>query len=957
VEEKHILVTGDFVLDHHIYEGRRHHYGDDASVGVRVVPQAGGAALVHELLKVLLQPEPLAAKATPPTPSQEWTSFLAVQDPAPIDPASGQRRTAFEVPASQHAYAFWRPHPGRGGRQQFWRVSEAMGFGQTSGTPACETWPRAAGGESARTPRILVFSDGGMGFRGDRNCWQEPTLAGARWIVLKTSAPLATGQLWEMLTAKHRDRLVVVVSASELRKSSARVPEGLSWEQTLERLLRELGHGGTLADLARCRHLVVSFGSEGGLWLDISGRKPDGSPAEDCPVRFVYESGSIEGEHAHGVEGSAFGFLSCLAATTAWELAQGLSRADGEPDLERAIECAMAAMHDLLEKGHGGLTDAIDGFPAARLAEVIRRASHRTARACLTFDAPLRSHGPWSLLRDSLGHKQPAHELAALVVRHGPIALANLPHVRIGKLLSADPREIESLRSLTQVIRRYRDDAGAKRPLSIGVFGPPGAGKSFAVRELAQELVGESSWVEFNLSQFDTPRDLIGAFHQIRDRVLQRQLPVAFFDEFDAQRYRWLQHLLAPMQDGRFQEGQLTHAIGKCIFVCAGGTSWTFETFGPPPGDGRPGKEGDDIREFRLAKGPDFRSRLDACLDVVGPCRRLVPQPAAERQAPDTGALAEPAGGSGAAPPANDERWDAGHRFVADPDDVFFPIRRALMIRSELGCAVDELLEIDDGLLAALLRVETLRHGSRSLAKLLQPFQAAGRTTGGGPGRGHARRGAPGASLPAPRAPLWRSALLPAGQLAMHTDVDEFLRLCGEERPATPRPPSLEPEEVEAIAPAIHDTWREQGRVEGWLAAADDKDFDASDDFGKRSNRAAARRMIETLQLVGLHLERGLATPGEEAGIRRVLEAHVELLSDAEHRGWMDWHLAQGWRYADLKRKDPVRKLHPCLLPFAQLGEADRDKDRNSIRHYPEFARRASRKIVRAPAPPVPKGP
>ena len=33
---------------------------------------------------------------------------------------------------------------------------------------------------------------------------------------------------------------------------------------------------------------------------------------------------------------------------------------------------------------------------------------------------------------------------------------------------------------------------------------------------------------------------------------------------------------LAPMQDGRFQHGQLNHSIGKCVFVFAGGTSLSF---------------------------------------------------------------------------------------------------------------------------------------------------------------------------------------------------------------------------------------------------------------------------------------------------------------------------------------------------------------------------------------------
>ncbi len=48
------LIAGDFVLDRHIYEGRRHHYGDGLHQGVRVVKQLGGAGLIHGLLEHLL---------------------------------------------------------------------------------------------------------------------------------------------------------------------------------------------------------------------------------------------------------------------------------------------------------------------------------------------------------------------------------------------------------------------------------------------------------------------------------------------------------------------------------------------------------------------------------------------------------------------------------------------------------------------------------------------------------------------------------------------------------------------------------------------------------------------------------------------------------------------------------------------------------------------------------------
>lgn len=889
---KNILVAGDFVLDYHIYEGRRYHYGDRVDDGVKVKSQLGGAALVHQIVCNLLKPSKDAR-------SPVWRSSLAISDPIGADRA-GQPLASGD--ASMHAYAFWRPMPrGAPCEQQFWRVSEAMGFGSAERTSGPSCWTPVDAFPS--TADIVTLSEGGMGFRESRSDWHEEKLAAARWIVLKTTAPVTTGLLWERLTAGHADKLIVIVSSWELRRSPARVSAGLSWEKTIQDVLRELGSNGAFRALTRCRHLILTFGTEGVLWFNLDGEAGrDGARlTPETPVRFLYDASAIEGDHARAVEGGAYGFSSCLAAAVTWKLALDLE----DPDFSDAVEAGLCAMRDLRESGHGRANEQPDGFPSKRIAEAIARPAYLYSSAAFRAgdpgDDPARDLR-WSLLQHSQLKQGPSYELARLVLLRGPIALANLPHLRIGDFITPDWHEIESLRSLMQIIRRYREHDPGRKPLSIGVFGPPGAGKSFAVRELAKHLVGASTWMEFNLSQFSVPAELIGAFHQIRDRVLQGGLPVVFFDEFDSQSYRWLKHLLAPMQDGHFQDGQLTHPVGKCILVFAGGTSWTFETLGPPEpaADAKPDQS--TVDDFRLAKGPDFKSRLDGYLNVVGPNQR---QAAASREMN---------------PPQGAE-WFGGRWFTIDPDDIHFPLRRALMIRAELKCAPDEKLDIDEGLVHALLHVSRYTHGARSLGKVVQPLAAVRPN------------------------PLRQSFLLPTAQLNMHVPAQEFLDLCGQARPSPFRPGDpLTEEQIKLMASAIHETYRELGRNEGWLKPEIDQDFGKLDNFFKDSNLASAGRMLEILGLVGLRLEKGTASPDEEEMLRARLEYSLETLAEAEHDGWMAWHFARGWRYGP--KRDDSQRLHNCLLPYTGLPMVEANKDRHTIRKYPQFARKAGMKIV-----------
>ena len=100
--------------------------------------------------------------------------------------------------------------------------------------------------------------------------------------------------------------------------------------------------------------------------------------------------------------------------------------------------------------------------------------------------------------------------------------LNSIPIAQFGNLTTVDKAEIESYRSIKNLMLEYISTKNTVRPLSIAVFGTPGSGKSFGIVEIANSIASTLiKKLDFNLSQFSSPLDLINAFHKVRDIVLE----------------------------------------------------------------------------------------------------------------------------------------------------------------------------------------------------------------------------------------------------------------------------------------------------------------------------------------------------------------------------------------------------------------------------------------------------
>lgn len=54
----------------------------------------------------------------------------------------------------------------------------------------------------------------------------------------------------------------------------------------------------------------------------------------------------------------------------------------------------------------------------------------------------------------------------------------------------------------------------------------------------------------------------------------------------------------------------------------------------------------------------------------------------------------------------------------------------------------------------------------------------------------------------------------------------------------------------------------------------------------------------------------------------------VELLAKNNHEVWAAERIAQGWRYGE--RRDDAKKETPCLVPYDELDESEKEFDRNT---------------------------
>ncbi|HWR39627.1 MAG TPA: AAA family ATPase [Patescibacteria group bacterium] len=557
---------------------------------------------------------------------------------------------------------------------------------------------------------MIIIDDENNGFNRSENFWPLALKAPGKTplILCKMSNPSQSSRLWNNIEARHIDNAIVVINIDDLRSKGVNISKGLSWERTAQDFVWQMNNNPKLAFLSSCRHLIVLLGLEGAIY------HKNESPAESHLYFLPYE---FEGSSFAGNLGMMSGYTSCFVAAITRCIIAGIQSGDElSLSVGEGIRDGIVAAQRYFVAGFG------ETITAARFPDASIFSEDTCGFICREHvqDVPIRTSDQpryWYILNDksSTNLAEIAYSIVKKGVQH---ALKYIPIAQFGKLQTVDRTEIESYRSIKNLMWEYVSTTNTTRPLSIAVFGTPGSGKSFGVTQIAGSIAPQLiRRLNFNLSQFRKPQELITAFHKVRDLALEGKIPLVFFDEFDSVfegRLGWLKYFLSPMQDGVFREGDSQHSLGKAIFVFAGGTSNTIQTF-----CGEDIAEEEELkqftREFKNAKGPDFLSRLRGYVNILGP-NQTDPQ-----------------------------------------NDQLFILRRAMLLRSLLEKKTPHLIlgteaQIDDGVLRALLKIPRYKHESRSMEAILDMSLLT-----------NARK--------------WEQSYLPSQeQLKLHVDEEAFLR-------------------------------------------------------------------------------------------------------------------------------------------------------------------------------------
>jgi hypothetical protein len=624
------------------------------------------------------------------------------------------------------------------------------------------------------------------------------------------------------LLKERPEKVIGVVPGDEFRKSGMPISRSLSWERTLRDTVEEVRSGRLLPDSTPTHLIITfDYDAALYLQTKAASTNAKERVVEAGSLVFSIHGseGEFENKIDGDMPGAQTAFVSVLSTLLYARLNESAKndKVEKNPlaDIDKILACALIVKRRLLQSGFEidknglpfkmdqiivdgterqvprlfysegifslqaapppsnddpsarppdpsigfeGLVERRDFYDPFAFADAFAKNLASQKLAIYNFQPhqiPTENWRDWSIFEKVAGHRSLSDYTEYVITEKTP---TDVPICSFGRIKTADVREIEDFRTVGNLLQSYLSNLSESKPIGIAVFGPPGAGKSFAVKNIVDTLpenvrrLTKDDRHECNLTALSGLEDLAHYFQLARNSVVRGKVPMLFFDEFDCtvgdSPLFWLKHFLAPLQDGEFRSDQIVHPLGRVIFVFAGGVYGTFEDFAKAMKTNSDivkasvgiTEDNEDVKEPARKeakignqtnfKGIDFLSRLHGHINIAP----FTPKPNANAFYRD-----------------EERKLDV----LIEPS---YLMKRAFILRSLLDRHLENIFShgsprearIDRKIVNALLATKTFSHGSRSMEAIIRMSVLEGRDR------------------------FEISHLPPNNQLKMHVDVDNF---------------------------------------------------------------------------------------------------------------------------------------------------------------------------------------
>lgn len=155
------------------------------------------------------------------------------------------------------------------------------------------------------------------------------------------------------------------------------------------------------------------------------------------------------------------------------------------------------------------------------------------------------------------------------------------------------------------------------------------------------------------------------------------------------------------------------------------------------------------------------------------------------------------------------------------------------------------------------------------------------------------------------------------------------------------RPP-LEPGVRKIIAQAIHENYRTTKARSSRTGDPAMVSWDKLPDNLKESNLQQADDIFDKLHKISCTVVRAV---GRKVAKMTFTKDEIEVMAEMEHARWNVERLLDGWKWGE--KRDVINKVSPYLVPWAELPEDVKERDRETVRKIPEFLAKVGLEIRR----------